>query len=94
MHFIIIFILCISICICSVPNQRPPKEQRTFSSHVIDSLILNITQKMRDKDLAQIFENALPNTLDTTIKFFNKNELDTFIVTGGLFSFLKKKLIS
>lgn len=42
---------------------------------------------MKDKELASIFENCYPNTLDTTINNFTANDNgipDTFVVTGGI----------
>ncbi len=43
-----------------------------------------------DKDLALIFSNCLPNTLDTTVRYSavldptKEEEEDTFIVTGDI----------
>lgn len=49
--------------------QRPAKICRTFTSRVVDEVINDLTERMIDKDLAQIFINAFPNTLDTTIRW-------------------------
>lgn len=42
--------------------------------------------KLKDKDLARLFENCLPNTLDTTIRWHDPNVLDpqTFVITGDI----------
>jgi cell division protein FtsN len=53
----------------NVPNQRPPVAQRAFTSVAIDQLIEQTASKMRDRDLAAIFTNCLPNTLDTTVRY-------------------------
>ena len=53
----------------SLPYQRPSPHCRTFSSPVVEKVIEDITSKMEDKDLARIFENAFPNTLDTTVSW-------------------------
>ncbi|THC99953.1 hypothetical protein EYZ11_000532 [Aspergillus tanneri] len=53
----------------SLPFQRPAQECRTFSSPAVEQVIEDITSRMKDKDLAQLFRNAFPNTLDTTIQW-------------------------
>ncbi|KLO18061.1 hypothetical protein SCHPADRAFT_919192 [Schizopora paradoxa] len=65
-----------------LPYMRPPEECRTFNSSSVESVISNITTRMKDKDLARLFENTFPNTLDTTIKWFDENL--TFVVTGDI----------
>lgn len=52
-----------------LPFQRPAEACRTFTSATINQVIDDITTRMIDKDLAQLFRNAFPNTLDTTIKW-------------------------
>ena len=52
-----------------LPYQRPSPHCRTFSSPLVEDIIDNITARMGDKDLARIFENAFPNTLDTTVRW-------------------------
>ncbi|KAI9366585.1 Six-hairpin glycosidase-like protein, partial [Pilaira anomala] len=51
-----------------LPFQRPAEACRKFTSNIIESVIRNITSKITDLDLAQLFTNTYPNTLDTTIK--------------------------
>ncbi len=53
----------------SLPYQRPSPHCRTFSSPLVEKVIEEITTRMEDKDLARIFENAFPNTLDTTVRW-------------------------
>ncbi|KAF4219665.1 hypothetical protein CNMCM5878_002724 [Aspergillus fumigatiaffinis] len=53
----------------NLPFQRPATECRTFSSPEVEKVIEDITSRMVDKDLAQLFRNAFPNTLDTTIRW-------------------------
>lgn len=36
---------------------------------MVEKVIEDITSRMKDKDLARLFENAFPNTLDTTIRW-------------------------
>ena len=64
----------------SVPNNRPTK--RSFVSPVVDAFVANISQRMKDVELASVFTNAFPNALDTTIQSFNAT--DTFIITGDI----------
>ena len=53
----------------ALPFQRPSIRCRTFSSPLVEEVIDEMTAKMEDKDLARIFENAFPNTLDTTVRW-------------------------
>ncbi|KAF2200098.1 hypothetical protein GQ43DRAFT_441905 [Delitschia confertaspora ATCC 74209] len=52
-----------------LPFQRPSKYCRTFESPLVEKVIEDMNQKLVDKDLARIFENAFPNTLDTTVRW-------------------------
>lgn len=53
----------------ALPYQRPSPYCRTFSSPLVEKVVEDVTSRMRDKDLARIFENAFPNTLDTTVRW-------------------------
>ncbi|KAG9297479.1 hypothetical protein G9A89_020881 [Geosiphon pyriformis] len=67
-----------------LPYARP--KVRKFTSDAIEAVIEDYTKRMKDKDLARMFENCFPNTLDTTIAW-NKADEDeprTFIVTGDI----------
>ncbi|KAL4871134.1 hypothetical protein BDV12DRAFT_38097 [Aspergillus spectabilis] len=84
----------------NLPFQRPALECRTFNSSVVEQVIEDVTSRMVDKDLAQLFRNAFPNTLDTTIRWHTdgsttasrKSKKDSaqwegpqsFIVTGDI----------
>jgi meiotically up-regulated gene 157 (Mug157) protein len=52
-----------------LPFQRPSKHCRTFESPLVEKVIDDMKEKILDKDLARIFENAFPNTLDTTVRW-------------------------
>lgn len=52
-----------------LPFQRPSKHCRTFESPLVEKVIDDMNKKMTDKDLARLFENAFPNTLDTTVRW-------------------------
>jgi uncharacterized protein len=71
----------------SLPNQRPDVNNRTFTSKAIDELITQLTPLFNDNNLAVLFSNCLPNTLDTTISsvnFDDESDPDAFIITGKL----------
>jgi len=41
-------------------------------------------KRIKNPDLARLFENAFPSTLDTTVKYFDADENLAFIVTGDI----------
>ncbi|KAJ7240089.1 Six-hairpin glycosidase-like protein [Mycena rebaudengoi] len=61
---------------------RPDVGCRAFNSSVVEKVVANLTGRMKDPDLARLFENTYTNTLDTTVKWFNDNL--TFVVTGDI----------
>jgi len=67
-------------------SQRPPPEARTFSSDAIERAIAEIGAQIADPEIAWMFSNCLPNTLDTTIKFSRDEQgrPDTFVITGDI----------
>ncbi|KAJ5709803.1 Meiotically protein [Penicillium malachiteum] len=52
-----------------LPYQRPTEACRTFSSASVEKVIEDVTSRLVDPDLAQLFRNTYPNTLDTTIRW-------------------------
>ncbi|OAL04161.1 hypothetical protein IQ06DRAFT_215680 [Phaeosphaeriaceae sp. SRC1lsM3a] len=52
-----------------LPFQRPAKYCRTFESPLVEKVIDDMNKRLEDKDLARLFENAFPNTLDTTVRW-------------------------
>lgn len=67
-----------------LPYMRPPKSCRTFHSDTVENIIAEYKLKMKDPDLFRIFENAFPNTLDTTIQWHDSKLPRTFISTGDI----------
>jgi uncharacterized protein len=66
-------------------SKRPKPEERKFVSNIIDKKIEEIKNFIADKELANLFENCYPNTLDTTVNFSLKdNKPDTFVITGDI----------
>ncbi|KAG2181980.1 hypothetical protein INT43_006906 [Umbelopsis isabellina] len=73
----------------NLPFQRPPEYCRRFNSSVIENVIQDTTSKMKDPDLAQLFRNAFPNTLDTTVHNGCVNNTcdglpKSFVITGDI----------
>lgn len=50
-----------------MPSQRPHPQCRKFSSPAVEKVIDDLYPRFKDPDLAHIFKNAFPNTLDTTV---------------------------
>ncbi|RKF55405.1 Meiotically up-regulated gene 157 protein [Erysiphe neolycopersici] len=59
-----------------LPFQRPSVHCRTFSSQFVEKIIKDVTERMVDKDLARLFENSFPNTLDTTVRWHVDGAID------------------
>ncbi|KAF9055508.1 hypothetical protein BDZ89DRAFT_1088090 [Hymenopellis radicata] len=70
----------------ALPYMRPSPACRTFNSSAVEQVIWDMTSRMKDPDLARLFENTFPNTLDTTVKYFNASENVAFIITGDITS--------
>jgi len=45
-------------------------------------VIQDMKDRLKDPDLARLFENTFPSTLDTTVSYFNSEENVAFIITG------------
>ncbi|CAO3593952.1 unnamed protein product [Absidia cylindrospora] len=73
-----------------LPFQRPTDICRTFKSKVVDYVIESIASKIANADLARLFTNSYPNTLDTTISQTSclipsdKCHPLAFIITGDI----------
>jgi meiotically up-regulated gene 157 (Mug157) protein len=69
----------------SLPAVRPKPQDRRFTSEAVEETIRTVSAKIGDPNLAVIFSNCFPNTLDTTVypgSFSGKP--DTFVVTGDI----------
>jgi len=67
------------------PVVRVSPDKRNFSSVTIEDTITRMKVKIKDPELAWLFENCFPNTLDTTVNFKMKGERpDTFVITGDI----------
>ncbi|MEN8192889.1 MAG: glycoside hydrolase family 125 protein, partial [Bacteroidota bacterium] len=66
-------------------SQRPSIEERKFTSEAVELTITEVKQAIADVEIAWMFENCLPNTLDTTIRYEENNgRPDTYIITGDI----------
>ncbi|KAK6356264.1 hypothetical protein TWF718_000634 [Orbilia javanica] len=52
-----------------LPFQRPVPECRSFRSSAVERVIRDVTTRLVDRDLARLFENCYPSTLDTTVRW-------------------------
>ncbi|PHH93291.1 hypothetical protein CDD83_7990 [Cordyceps sp. RAO-2017] len=67
-----------------LPFMRPSPECRTFNSPAVENVINDMKDRLKDPDLARLFENTFPSTLDTTVKYFDPEANLAFIVTGDI----------
>lgn len=66
-------------------SNRPAPSSRRFVSQAVEARIAEIKSVIRDPELAWMFENCFPNTLDTTITYSEINgKPDTFVITGDI----------
>jgi uncharacterized protein len=67
------------------PSMRPVPSERKFVSRAVEAKIAEVKRAIADPELAWLFENCLPNTLDTTVTFGARdNRPDTFVITGDI----------
>ncbi|MFC2121197.1 glycoside hydrolase family 125 protein [Bacteroidota bacterium] len=66
-------------------SKRPKPGKRTFISDAVENIIKEVKASIKNKELAWMFENCYPNTLDTTIDYeLIDGRPDTFIITGDI----------
>ncbi|MBN2279091.1 MAG: glycoside hydrolase family 125 protein [Candidatus Marinimicrobia bacterium] len=66
-------------------SQRPAVGERTFTSEAVEKLLAEVKGTIKDPELAWMFENCYPNTLDTTVDYeIIDGKPDTFIITGDI----------
>ncbi len=58
---------------------------RKFTSTAVEEAISKIKKQIADPELAWLFENCFPNTLDTTVDFeMIDGKPDTYVITGDI----------
>ena len=66
-------------------SQRPELSKRKFVSKSLENTIKKVKKSIADEELAWIFENCFPNTLDTTVNHYQKNGKPyTYVITGDI----------
>ncbi|MEA2735191.1 MAG: uncharacterized protein QOE14_1642 [Humisphaera sp.] len=70
----------------SFASRRPPLAQRRFTSAAVEMTIERVQTQIRDRELAWLFANCFPNTLDTTVTIAKdaRGRDDTFVITGDI----------
>lgn len=65
-------------------SQRPAAADRRFSSPALEAALQRVAASVADPELARLFENTLPNTLDTAVHFTPGPRPLTFVMTGDI----------
>ena len=70
----------------SFASKRPVAAKRCFQNVAVEALIAEVSASIGDPELAWLFENCLPNTLDTTIDHRTgaDGRPDTYVITGDI----------
>ena len=67
------------------PVVRVPESKRKFKSVAVEKTIQRIQSSIGNKELAWMFGNCFPNTLDTTVDFqIADGKPDTYVITGDI----------
>lgn len=67
------------------PVVRIPEKKRRFTSQAVESLIADVQKGIGNRELAWMFGNCFPNTLDTTVDFsMVDGRPDTYVITGDI----------
>lgn len=66
-------------------SRRPPPSERRFVSPAVEAFIDRVVRDVADPELAWLFSNCFPNTLDTTVELGTLDgRPDTFVITGDI----------
>ena len=66
-------------------TKRPLLAARKFTSEAVEATIIKIKKQIANPELAWLFENCFPNTLDTTVDVAMINgKPDTYVITGDI----------
>jgi meiotically up-regulated gene 157 (Mug157) protein len=67
------------------PAVRIPEAKSKFRSAAVERTIARVKATVGNKELAWLFENCFPNTLDTTVDFeIIEGRPDTYVITGDI----------
>lgn len=71
--------------LASFTSMRPELSKRKFTCKVVEDTIVQVKKAIADEELAWMFENCFPNTLDTTVTYEEKNGKPfTYVITGDI----------
>lgn len=71
----------------SFPQVRIEKDKRNFVSASVDQKIAQMQKTIKDPEMAWLFGNCFPNTLDRTVNFSIKDgKPNTFVITGDIYA--------
>ncbi len=67
-------------------SQRPAVADRCFKSQSVETLINTVSRQIADPELAWLFGNCLPSTLDTTVDYRLDEACrpDSYVITGDI----------
>ncbi len=66
-------------------SKRPPVGERRFVSPAVEAEIRRVKRRIADPEIAWLFENCYPNTLDTTVRMGEVDgKPDAFVITGDI----------
>jgi meiotically up-regulated gene 157 (Mug157) protein len=69
----------------TLPEARPKVSERKFKSQAVEETIQSVSAKIGDPNLAVLFANCFPNTLDTTVFPETRDgKPETHVVTGDI----------
>src|SRR5208283_969061 len=67
------------------PVVRVPEAKRRFKSAAVERAIQRVQSSIGNKELAWMFGNCFPNTLDTTVEFAKLDgRPDSYVITGDI----------
>lgn len=71
--------------ITAFETKRPALSDRKFTSPAVEQQIVAVKSRIKDPELAWLFENCYPNTLDTTVFTGTRDgKPDSFVITGDI----------
>ncbi len=67
------------------PVVRTAERKRKFKSPAVEKIIARVQSSIGNKELAWMFGNCFPNTLDTTVDFeVDSGRPGTYVITGDI----------
>ena len=88
MHTRRVFLASVAVALAAerdYPTHRPVAKDRKFVSDAVEAKIAEVKRTIADPELAWLFENCFPNTLDTTVRTGELDgKPDTFVITGDI----------